>query len=210
MLKSASSARRFPAFAAALLAAVTVFAAAGITAAAQSIDTAAIARVCSVYQAPGVLPVPDTVTLDVAAAYRDARVIRRALVRPPVREAAPGATVRPPKPTRLQVIAYVGSIAFSGFTSVWDTRTTDRNVDTGIFVEGNRLVAFEDGRLNKPLKAGISITVPVANHFLLWRRGDRWTAIGVNTANGAAWGAAANRNNRLYREVTADGRVIPH
>lgn len=183
---------------------------AGTPATAQSIDRTPITRVLSVYDTSRVLPVPDTVTLDVAAPYRDARVIRRALVRPPTPEAAPGAVVRPRPPTKLQRTLYWLSVAASATAATWDVYTTDRNLATGLFREGNPILAYEDGRFNKPVKIAVSVGVPVAAHGWLWLRGRRWQAIGVNAATATAWGAAAAHNTRLYYEVTAEGRVTRH
>jgi hypothetical protein len=90
----------------------------------------------------------------------------------------------------------------------WDLDTTQRGLATGLFEEGNPIVAREDGSLNVPVKLALNGVVQ-AGSLYLWKRGDKWTAVLVVAVGVAVQALVAARNERLLLETSRPANFSP-
>lgn len=143
---------------------------------AQVVNTKALAH------AAAISPPVTTVDLDVVA-------------RPAPPRAAPRYVERA---TDLQKTAYVTAIAADTASLAADLYTTDRNIATGYFIEGNPVLRNEEGGLNRPVKLGLGVGIPLVSHVLFWRRGKRWEAIAADTGLAVVQSVAAGHNQYVF------------
>ncbi len=99
--------------------------------------------------------------------------------------------------TRTETVIYRGTQVGVFASGVADLATTHRATVVYACAEGNPVLRREDGTARYGLKVALVAGTLYLNDRLLWRRGHRWQAIGVNIAVTTSQTAAALNNHRL-------------